>query len=766
MKTAFFSRAAFGLSLSLSMATAAHTAEYTIALPELLNRPAANELVTFPFGAKKGECKADSVRVTGANVPVAAQLTDIELWSGTVFVKSARLAFVVDSLSALTTKTYKVTYGIKSVSPTAITTDLKVKTSKDQLELTTALIGVRLPLGEKQYAMPEGSGSVPGPLAGLRLAAGNWAGGSSLTGTVSVRSWSATVTDAGPVFARARTTYTFEDNNVVTMVATLVAGDNTVRWEMNSRDDRPDLGFELRLPPLPGVKQALLPKGYGQWARERTLILKPGPEPFAFLSPDTSVGSILGSPSAIRLMAAIGGTELYLCSRDPGAWSAPVSPLTYGGFKTWNLDMIPEMWAVWRRHRLPVIYMPNGAVTLQADFTKGARSWWTASGVPLHGARLDQIKDMVLAWPADTKRPHPRLFADKSEIEATWKRAADDPDFMQTLTAGGGLYAAPALPVLMKPADQRKKQAIYEAVKPLREHLALLGNFDVMRYSIGVATLYDVLIDSDLITPQEKALYRAQMAYLAYLMADPQCWSMERGYLSGNPNMSCSYTLSLGVIACALQDHPMAKTWADRATQWMDKWLADEVGPNGEWLPEGSGYGYVSLDPMLSYAAAAQRAGFHDFAKDPRLAKVALYYAQHLTPRDPVRKNVRVTGVYGRGGSGNMVASFGLAARLFSKQYPALSKTFQWAWKEGGYLPYIGDSRMGGLDPFYMDRRLPAEAPGWGSEWYPNLGALLRAGFNTPNESYVNVLAGVQSRHNLDIWVAEVGGISQWFGRG
>ena len=72
MKSAFFSRAAFGLSLSLSMATAAHTAEYTIALPELLNRPAANELVTFPFGAKKGECKADSVRVTGANVPVAA----------------------------------------------------------------------------------------------------------------------------------------------------------------------------------------------------------------------------------------------------------------------------------------------------------------------------------------------------------------------------------------------------------------------------------------------------------------------------------------------------------------------------------------------------------------------------------------------------------------------------------------------------------------------------------------------------------------------
>ena len=53
----------------------------------------------------------------------------------------------------------------------------------------------------------------------------------------------------------------------------------------------------------------------------------------------------------------------------------------------------------------------------------------------------------------------------------------------------------------------------------------------------------------------------------------------------------------------------MAAAWADRATRWEDKWLADEVGPNGEWLPEGSHYGMVSLEPMVAYAVAAQRAG-------------------------------------------------------------------------------------------------------------------------------------------------------------
>ena len=424
------------------------------------------------------------------------------------------------------------------------------------------------------------------------------------------------------------------------------------------------------------------------------------------------------------------------------------------------------MWAVWKRHRLPVVYAPDGSVTLQANFTKGARSWWTASGAPRCGDQLDRIKDLQLDWPASPNLPHPRLFVDRSEIEATWARAVADPDLMKVLTTGGGQWAAPALPVLMKPADQRKQPEIEAVIKPLRDPLNLLGNFDVMRHAIGVATLYDILIESDLLTPQEKALDRAQMAYLAYLMADPQCWSMERGYLTGNPNMSCSYTLSLGVLACAIPDHPMAKIWADRATQWLDKWLTDEVGPNGEWIPEGSGYGYVSLDPILSYSVAAQRAGFHDFSTDPRLKKLVLFFAKCLTPHNPDRKNMRVTPAYARGDMGNPVASFGLAARLFAHSDPALSKSFQWAWKENGYLPYMGDSRLGGIDPCYMDRRLPAEAPSWGSEWFPNLGALLRAGFNTPNESYVNVLAGVQSRHNLDIWTPGIGAISKWFGRG
>lgn len=370
---------------------------------------------------------------------------------------------------------------------------------------------------------------------------------------------------------------------------------------------------------------------------------------------------------------------------------------------------------------------------------------------------------MVLDWPAESGKKHPHLFLDREDIEGVWERAAEDPELMRHLR---GRYAASALQVLMKPPEERTEKEVQKVVDRLRQQLAKMGNFDVMRYSIATVSLYDALIDSDLLSEEQRRLFRAQMAYLGYLMAGPQCWSTERGYGSGNPNMHCSYILSLGVIACALPDHPKSEQWADYATAWMDEWLDDEVGPNGEWLPEGSHYGIVSLEPQLSYAIAARRAGYHDFTNDPRLKKLLLYFAKTHTPPDPQRGGHRVTGAFGRGTSGNKLAIFGIAARMVGEQDPEFSRTMQWMWAETGYTYRLGDYRLGGYRSYYLDRRLPKKAAEWDSEIFPRLGTFLRDGFDTDHESYVNVLACVDSRRNLDIWTPGIGGISQWFGRG
>lgn len=751
-------------SAGLLLAALPAMAAEPLVLREQLNVTYGSELVSYPFTAPKGACVTESIQVTGPRGPVAAQLTAIEAWPGkNPSVKSARLCFVVDELKPLTSASYTVAFGRKTAP--AVATDLRISQSTTQVEITTAKVGVRLPLGGATFATPVPVKDVPGPLAGTRLGTGAWAGGSALTGDGLVSSWKADLVGAGPVLARVVVTYTFADGNVVAFTATVVAGDSAVRWDMMSKDDQPAMGVDFRLPPVPGVKQAVTLQGYGQWSRgDRVTPLVPGDKPFTGISPNTSLANVFPDCSWALKLAAEGGVELRITSRDPAAWADPVAPMTYGGFKTWHLEMIDKSWENWKRKRLPVSYAADGTVTLAANFAKGGRRWSVSNGAPILGDALDRVKDMVLAWPANPKQPHPRLFVDQAALDDVWKRAVTDTELMKTVAQNPD--AAGILHLLMKPADKRTPAEIDAALKPLRSFLSLLGNFDMMRSAIRTVTMYDVAIDSGLLSPEDRTLLRAQMAYMAYQLADPQTWDMERGYHSGNPNMSCSYTLSLGVIACALRDHPMAATWAKRATQWQEKWLTDEVGPNGEWMSEGSHYGTVSLEPFVTYAVAAQRAGFHDFTNDPRLKKFLLYYAKTQTPRDVQRGNLRATGAWGRGTSGDKHPFFGCAARMTATADPAFSQTMQWMWSELGYPVFMGDGRLGGCEPYYEDRRLPAQTPAWTTELFPNLGVFFRAAFNTPQESYLILLSHTDSLRNLDVWTPGIGSFSQWFGRG
>ncbi len=99
----------------------------------------------------------------------------------------------------------------------------------------------------------------------------------------------------------------------------------------------------------------------------------------------------------------------------------------------------------------------------------------------------------------------------------------------------------------------------------------------------------------------------------------------------------------------------------------MDRWLTDEVGPNGEWLCGGSHFGIVNVEPMIAFAVAAQRAGFRDCTDDPRLTKVLLYHAKSRTPRAPRRGNARASGAWGRGPSGDRLPLFAIAAWMTAK---------------------------------------------------------------------------------------------------
>ena len=751
------------LCCGLSLAGFGKTSQVQLTLREQLNQTYVNELVYFPFTAKRGACPADSVRVTGPHGSLPAQLTDVTYWPGKAkSVKSARLAVLVDQLAPLSVATYTVSYGTdQGFVPTS---DLQVMRAQNQVELTTSHLSLRLPLGSTTFATPAAAETVPGPLSAMRLGDGTWAGDSALSGAVPVKAWSAVLTDAGPAFARVKMTYTFADGNVLTLAALLAAGDTAARWEMHAAQDRPAQGLDFRLPPLPGVTQAVFPHGYGQWARDRVLPIVPSAKPFCLLSPDSSIiNQNPDNPPIIRLIGD-GNHELQLRSHDPGAWVEPVKPFTYGGYPQWNLEMMPGCWEHWHRKRMPVSYAADGTVTLHAGLEQGWRKWSVSAGAPLVGDQLDRRNTLVLDWPLkDTAHPH--LFVSRQQVEERWQRAQADPALKAQLLAGGA--AASVLPAVMTPAAQRTPAQRDAAVAQLRDYLAKLGNYDVMRHGVANAGLYDALIDSDLLTAQERTLFRAQMAYLGYVMADAGCWSQERGFHTGNPNMHISYTLTLGIIACLLPDHPLAKTWANYATTWMEKWLADEVGAQGEWMSEGISYGgQVSFPPLLAYALAAKRAGYHDFTNDPRLVKLMEYFARQYTPPDPRHNNLRLSPPVGRGHGWQTSGYLGLAAKLTADGNPDASRMLQWLWARGDYALQIGDTRLGGFEGYYLDKQLPKQAPEWGSILFPGVGAVLRHGFNTPSEHYLNLLSHVDSLRNLDIWTPCVGSIATWFAYG
>lgn len=758
------------LSICLVNLACAQSAEKSIVLKERLNLKWGPQVLSYPMEFEKGACLFEPLTVVAGNTTLPAQLTDVELWPETNFVKKGNVTFIVDTVEPWSTNNFTVRY---SSGPSSIraASDLVIKPADGSVEITTSKVGIRLAIGEKTFEPAAAAKDVPGFLQAVRDASGAWNGGSSLYGDTAVKSWSSKIVDNGPVVGSVESRYTFANGTVATFTAKVLAGGNSVLWSVNSSQDLTTQGIDLQLGKLAGVKEANIPKTWGQWGvRPKAIALTGSDKPFTSIGPDSSVpnmfGNVIGESASQLRLAAASGTELQFVSRNSAGWVDIVKPFTYGGYEQFDLDMIPNSWENWKRKLLPVSYGAEGTVSLRVNFAKGGRYWSVSNGAPAIGERLNEVKDYILEWPAKPGLEHPHLFMTKAELEVVWQK--NPPTITAANAAPGNPQAFYTPPFAAYLASGMKKDVAEKtkATEMFRNMMALLADYDVMRYGIVQLAMYDALISSDVLTPEEKAIYRSQIAYFGYRNADPTMWNMERGYHSGNPNMSISYTLTLGVTACLIPDHPMAKTWADYATKWMDKWLSDDVGPNGEWLLEGGHYSQVSLTPLAMYAVAAKRAGFHDFLSDPRFKRLMLYEAKQWTPADPQRKNGRVSPSYGRGTAGDSTGMFGILAKATAQSDPEFSKVMQWMWEKSNYNETFGDQRMGGFELMYMDRSLPSQAPKWGSELFPKLGVIFRDGIGEPTENYLNILSHTNSVKNLDIWVPEIGAVAQWYALG
>jgi hypothetical protein len=741
--------------------------ERQILLKDYLNQRWNQELLTYPFEFKQRECHPDSVRLIGPQGPVPVQLSQVECWPGTKWVKSANLSFIA-SLAPLARDTYTVYYGPEPAASAAPPTDLQVRPGFGQIEIATRHFGARFLLGEKTYPQPVVASEVPGPVMGMRLGDGTWFAGSRLFGAARLKSYSAKLTASGPVFAQVESLYTYADGNVVKLVAQVAAGDNAVLWDTRVKEHRPRDGWDLLL--SPGLPPLIFRVQMEFWTRREVFLQRHARvgDAAELQLDEQSAGLITNltpwpdwfndyTQTIIPLKFHGRDNELLISSRDAGAWVEPVP-----------LDS-PRRSPALSDKLLPLMRGEKGEIFLRVNAAAGQRKWSIADynrdikrlrfagervnciGPQPHGSaelqpspaigrRLNVVKDYVLDWPRNPRYTHPLLYLSREELQATWKRGVDRA-FLDSLRQHKTVPPVPhpssdteALGAYLLTGERRVATELKVADR-LRHHLGLLGHFDKMRNTPVVVSLYDALIDTDLLAAEEKPLLRAQLAYLAYNLADPYTWCIQRGYASGNPNMTVAFVLNLGQLACAIPDHPMMPTWTQPAMNMMERWL-EELGPEGEHPESVANYANVSVYNMLGFALVARSAGLHDYIGDPRMRKLMLYLAKQYTPPDP-RYGYSKLPPSGRGPVGVRTVLAGLMARATRDSDPDYSRAQQWIWQNEGY-PFAMEGRLGGYEYVYPDRTLPASNPGWSSDLLPHYGVIFRNRLGTRDAYYIN----------------------------
>lgn len=580
---------------------------------------------------------------------------------------------------------------------------------------------------------------------------------------------------------------------------------------------------------LYNARRDIYPRGLrlGEWWGEPAEKFEPGEihrlSPWGPWWPD-------GYAPVVRLAIGDGARELHVARRDPASWFAPrpldetaddgddEDPMA-GVWGPWREKMLSI-----RRALEGGVFID---LNLAAGGAGGVRKFDVADSPPTeavgwrhriddrfdpprrHGSQvipyrepLNVVKDYVLEWPQEAE--HPNLFANREEI-AQWRPDRPDPALMESLRneltrasadrefvgwLGEAMDTVPGLDRLQRVQriardggvvpHSRDTSAMalwlltgddavaaeFKLAERLIHHMGLLGDFDKMRATVSVATLYDALIDSHLIAAQERRILRAQMAYLAYHLAHPATWSAERGWRAANPTMTYSYEL-LGplVLANILSDHPMAERWVEKALIRLDEALG-VIHPSGQW-PESSSYGSLGIARLQPCAIAATRAGFGDYVSDARMKRAALFYNAIRTPPDPRIANRRENIRYGRR-SGNTHNLEGIWSAVIRDVWPEASRQLQWFFQQRFQSPRIEriwseGTWLGGFEYLYMNPKLPAEQPDWHTQCFPELGVIFRQGFGGAHEHFV-ALTGRD--HWTCIYPSQVGALASLFAYG
>lgn len=271
-----------------------------------------------------------------------------------------------------------------------------------------------------------------------------------------------------------------------------------------------------------------------------------------------------------------------------------------------------------------------------------------------------------------------------------------------------------------------------------------------------LALQYDLAASTGLLSPEDDAQLRAANVFFAHVLAHPDYWNTDLGLCSGNPNMTSSIKLPLGLQGLFLAGHPQADRWLTGAEQELKHELEDWISPGGAWI-ECPGYQAASLDGMFLLAQALKQVKGRDYFSDPNFKATMEYYGQILTPPDPRYPTWRqpeerpwsTLPTIGDTPAGQVACFNGWMAAATAKTDPEYSARQQFYWQaQGG--SFIRAGRGDGVIFALTDYDLPATPPTQLAAAFPGFGSVMRTSWTDPRATYLCHRTGPHAHHYHD----------------
>jgi hypothetical protein len=794
---------AFFVLLLLGVAVAAPLATFTVA--DRLQHRWVDEVVHFDFDVATQATALCLVDAAGAAVP--CQFTNVMLSKGRV---KGRVWTVV-SLDPGGSARLLLQPGKPAASPLRLTRGA----APTPLVLANDTIALTLPKLPGALPVPRALAELPAPIAEFgrggapASAAGTWA----VAGVLPlVTEATTTVLDEGPVFTRVRQHYQFADGHFYALTVRLAARQEVAEVIDETDLDAVHVAFRLRFRVQEGTPTLLWQNQWaktalaGVWEQVETPLLAQKADmlictlrPWSFWwSPGLAMWAGLFDGKA-----ADGDIAGVLALR-PSRWT----PINNEGFAgrtevpvTWHpatrmLEMdfrfaarpeqVEGKTTIAPMHREWALSLGKAASRVDAKQVTSLRRLLIKHGE----FPLDAVKDYGFDY-TPKRQEHPCLLFAQADVERVREQAKKSPELKALLTDrmpytehcvgmhkeqdgweafyekiywGTGLTER--LPeAYLTSDDPRYAKGMAAAVKglardamrelleaPNRPAIGSLGPW----YTNGVMRLlfaYDLIAGHGLLTPEEETQIRNMLVLCAHALSHPDYWDTDIGLCSGNPNMTVSIILPVGLLGMALDGHPQAERWIAKAENELKLELADYISPEGTWV-ECPGYQGSSLDAMFVLAQALRNTRGRDYFQDPRLKATMAYYGQLLTPPDPrfpVRRPAGTLGwmtlpTAGDTPAGSVNLFNGWIAVATARTDPAYSAQQAFCWKgEGGND--LGAGRASGYALALLDYGLPATPPPALRAMFPGYGAILRSSWTDPKASYISLRTGPNMHH-------------------